>query len=317
MHDSRRAPIVYFALIPAGLFLALLFFNLRRELRVLAPPAKAVPGPPGAAAAAAAGEEDDPEERAEEAVDALQPARDSSAPRAATATRPLCFVYDRPPRTGSTTISATVRPCLQALGFQQPRAESRSVRPLLVRRMLALDGPRVGLLSKHMYMSVADTRRLRAECERLFYVSSTREMRARMWSAVKDGVSGEDDAVNDRLEKKALKRYFANENAEGFLEEYPYLGVNNTRMGVPVEQRMVPDYVIRNELMDQDLGRLMTVFNCSTSVHSKNVHKGKEALERELLKKSLEFGDATYRRLSKLAADVNEEGLRKAAAFLQ
>lgn len=271
----------------------------------------------------------DPEEEEEEAADGAQAAlADAEADEGLAAPskpkdkpqvlgRP-CFVYDRPPRTGSTTVSRALKSCLLAQGFRQPLLESRWVRILLVTRMLALDDDKVGLISKHMYMNGEDIRRMRAECGKLVYVSSCKPMRERLWSAAKYRFSdgNVNSSLTEEMKESAVTSVAKDMKTEPFLEDYPYLGKDERANGTPESERMTPDYVIRAEFMDDDLGKLLRALGCESGFDSKNVHKADEERKAFLKRLPLRRRDETFEKLNRLAKQGNEKGLRKIKDFL-
>lgn len=232
-----------------------------------------------------------------------------------------CFVYDRPPRTGSTTVAKALKSCLVGRGYRQPLAESRWVRTLLVGRMLALAGEKVGLLSRHMYMSGGDVQRLRKECAVLLYVSSCKPMRERLWSAAKYRLSdgNGNSSLSEAMKDEAVRKLGEDRKTEMFLEGYPYLGEDEKSLGVGAEGRLVPDYVVRAERMEEDLGKLLEALKCEGEFESRNVHQAEAEAEEEsrafLKRLRLRMGDETFRKLNERAERGNEEGLRKVAAF--
>lgn len=228
-----------------------------------------------------------------------------------------CFVYDRPPRTGSTTVARALKACMSKRGYRQPRAESRWVRTELVGRMLGLSGGKVGLLSNHMYMSAGDVERMKRECGKLLYVSSCKRMRERLWSAAKyrfsEGIGN--FSLKEEMKVEAVGMVWRDRRTEMFLEGYPYLGVDEKKIEVAEEGKLVPDYVVRAERMEEDLGRLLEALKCEGTFQSRNVHEADEESRDFLKKLPLRMGDAAFRRLNSMAEETNEKGLRKAEAF--
>lgn len=344
---SAPAPARSYAFFLLGLLVAVLgigFFTFLKEAPLVAPPspAETVSLPPAnQPAPAAAGNykgagkrttgegsaegadeprlaEADGEELDEEAADARQAGQEVGRGPAAPSAKRACVVYDRPPRTGSTTISNKMRMCLTGKGFEQPKAPmSKYVRDLMVQRMLELDGPLVGMLSKHMYLSMGDVAAIRAKCAKFLYISSCRPVRERLWSTAKDiwaSKGGNKSVIEGGQREHAIERYLTNKRDERFLEHYPYLYMNGTPLGVPVEKRIVPDYVIRNGRMQHDLGELMRAFGCSSKMESRNMHEVEGEEDFSFIdKRKLQYGDETFKRLDRIAGEANEMGLAKVA----
>lgn len=238
--------------------------------------------------------------------------------RVVDASQRSCFVYDRPPRTGSTTVARALRACLGHQGYTQPLLQNRLNRRLLVERMLRLPGEKIGMFSKHFYMNGEDVRRMREECGTLFYVTSCRPMRERMWSAAKYQFSegNVNSSLTEEMREEAVRKVKKDRKTEAMLEGYPYLGADERAMEVREGERLRPDYVIRSGSMKEDLGRLLRALDCGGSFDSKNVHKAEEERGPVLERVKIRMGDKTFDKLNQLAGEVNERGLEKAKAFV-
>lgn len=93
---------------------------------------------------------------------------------------------------------------------------------------------------------------------------------------------------------------------------------------------MIPNYVIRQEFLEDDLQKLLTALRCEDVVlESQNVHRLVERTEEDGLRPDDAFreassnlqehvllhADSRYKRLAHLADLNNEEGLRVAGRF--
>ena len=87
----------------------------------------------------------------------------------------FCLLYDRPPRTGSTTIGSSLFRCFKSR-FAQPASADLQNSNLLVRNLLRLRSRKLMLVSKHLHLSRDDVLNLRRECRYLLYISSCRAM---------------------------------------------------------------------------------------------------------------------------------------------
>ena len=227
-----------------------------------------------------------------------------------------CFIYDRPPRTASTTAATALKLCLYARGFAQPAVASRAARALVVRRMLSLGSARVGVFSRHVQLGAGDARRVRAGCAALVYVSGCRPMRARLWSAAKYAVAGRGNAtVGGAARRRAEALVEGDGWVEAMYEAYPYVDGDGQPNGTPGAERLVPDYVVRAGSLEKDLGGLLGAMGCAERFRSDNVHE-EEGADGFLDGVRLEHGDATYRRLERLAREGNERGLQKIRDFM-
>eukprot|EP00177_Eucheuma_denticulatum_P006824 GFKZ01012414.1.p1 GENE.GFKZ01012414.1~~GFKZ01012414.1.p1 ORF type:complete len:284 (+),score=31.56 GFKZ01012414.1:434-1285(+) len=236
---------------------------------------------------------------------------------------PFCVVYDRPPRTGSSTVAAALRICLQSHGFHQPELLSRPQRHHLVAQMLSLPHQRVALVSHHVYISRHDIDLLRQGCQRLFYVTSASGMRGRVWSAIKYSLVGR--RYNGEIAGKVLRRArhwaMVNKRWEPYLEHYPYLvpgadGQHEEGWGVRFGERLIPDYVIRKDNMDEELAAMLKQLGCDQKkVVNRNVHRvGEHVLPPEI---PLEKKDQVFRWLNTVGDMANEAGLRKLGDFVE
>ena len=227
-----------------------------------------------------------------------------------------CFIYDKPPRTGSTTIGIALRKCLSQQGFKQPSLVLRSQRSEVTGMLLGLEALRVGTISRHLRLDGTDVARLRRECGRVAYVTSCKPMRARLWSAAKYHFQDRlgNSSLSGAEKTRAVQIVELDRWKERYLEAYPYLNAEDEPNLTAVGQRLEADYVVRAENMDEDLGRLLKVLGCGGQFQNRNVHKVEEDMG-FLERIRLEQGDATYRKLRKQGDEGNEEGLKRIAEF--
>lgn len=221
-----------------------------------------------------------------------------------------CLLYDKPPRTGSTTLANALRGCLEAKGFTSITIPISSIeKDAVIRDMLSKPGKKKSSVIKHVMVSDSDIRKLQRECETLLYVTSSRPMKERISSAAKYGMTKKHG--NSTLSKdhynKVLKRATEDDVTEGLLEKYPFTG----------RSRIEPNYVIRYERFEEDLSLLLQSLQCSVSVRRANVHEFGDDEADERLKDaiSLKFGDARYKELTRLGAERNPDGAAIARTF--
>ena len=225
-----------------------------------------------------------------------------------------CVFYDRPPRTGSTTIADALETCLISKGYELTKAVNRSMRSEVVSRMVESEEMRIGAVKGHLKMVLEDVTALRRKCDRLLYITSVRPMRERLASSVKYGLfkgHGNKTIKSDAFET-ALDGAISLEKQEVYLEHYPYI-----RDPVPsLKQRLRPSYIIRPEELMHDTVRLLRSLSCSNTPSVDNVHPVKAKSGQDPSSKiELRLGDALYRHLYAAAAKQNERGLKLATNF--
>lgn len=189
--------------------------------------------------------------------------------------RDVCLFYDRPPRTGSSTISSALDTCWA----EKLQAKSRKHIPKHILDafnhttnngfddFLELQAPVVSHHSWHCVIDDHHIVRLKKSCRQLFYLSSTRDKRSRILSIVKHSMTGNKRELNGtvpieqfREQKSALVQEIQRRDVTGPI--YPFRGV----------LRMTPDYVIRNDHFESDLSQLLAHFGCPSNFTSINVH---------------------------------------------
>lgn len=245
---------------------------------------------------------------------ASAPPTASKKPIVASPSHTHCFFYDRPPRTASTTIANALELCLHK-SFKEPLPQNRRDRPFLFRNMLRLRTDRVTIMFPHFYIAPDDIPYLKAQCNRTFYVSSTAPIIERVWSAAKYHISRKNgnftlSATDIQRAKKFFQNGFRTRN---FLSAYPYLDADEKPLGVSLQERLVPDYVIRKSHIQNDLSELLHALGCTNEIVTINVHGVDEEVGKVL--KGVETDDDLHQWLTKLAKDRNRNGLRKAKRF--
>lgn len=201
-----------------------------------------------------------------------------------------CVMYDKPPRTGSTTILNALRRCWTSHHYdlrnrkRRKKLSSSSSSSSLSFVELSLEpGRREGMINRyyaiagnHFSMTRNDIQLIRRRCTHLLYVTSTREMRGRIISRAKYELSkakvNKNTTLSTRRMEKAMRRAIRKaEETERRLERYPFRRA----------AYLAPDYVIRYQTLGQDLALLLRAFNCSTKIGSRNVHSVENENEEE------------------------------------
>lgn len=218
-----------------------------------------------------------------------------------------CFFYDKPPRTGSTTIAHALETCLLFKGYtsiHKPIAEIE--RAEVVSNMLSMPGRKFSAVIKHVEVSDEDIQMLRKECNMLFFLSSTRPMTERIASAAKYGMSkrhGSSTLTNEQYKDVQL-RAKRDTYTEPELERYPFTGNN----------AIFPDYVIRSDNLDDDLHGLLQAMGCKIEYRLLNVHEFEDKAFSGEIKKSIHLNgtDSRFKELTHIAEIRNRRGLRRA-----
>lgn len=244
------------------------------------------------------------------------------------AQRPRCILYDRPLRTGSTTISRTLDRCLQQKGYHVLRAAGRNItRENVMHRLAADTSLKRASLLQHVYATVDDFASVTHSCHQFFYISSCANMMSRILSMMKyatfEGHSNHsvDAAV---LAEEVERKDKAVASRESFFEEYPYVDG-----GVAETDRISPHFIIRKPFLMRDLRNLLDALGCQhVEIESMNVHEldlnteqsaeeGARHIEDVLsnAEKFLRMGDHRFRTLMSIAGKSNQRGLQLAKKF--
>lgn len=266
-----------------------------------------------------------------------------------------CVVYDRPPRTGSTTVSRALAECLLTLKWPSPITSTPEQRSSAITRGLRIARDELAVVKGHMLMSEDDVRQLRKECDQTFFITNTARLDDRLWSAAKMSLSwknGNVSLVSDQVNKRAHEWLDAHGRRQAaYLEAYPFTNVTgplvmtgeSTTHDIATYWRTVRtggfayDYVVRKSNMADDLSALLQAFGCSSQFQTQNVHsvkaeqesassKGESVSARSIdgrdedieakLERIVPGGQgARHARLMRVAA-TNDEGLGRLRAML-
>lgn len=101
-------------------------------------------------------------------------------------------------------------------------------------------------------------------------------MSRRMWSAAKyRTVKRHGNGTLTRAEMTEAVMWMQGKGARkraAFLEAYPYVDGGDRAWGVRMADRVVPDFVVRREYVEMDLGMLLTALGCVQEIRASNVH---------------------------------------------
>ncbi|PXF48235.1 hypothetical protein BWQ96_01924 [Gracilariopsis chorda] len=225
-----------------------------------------------------------------------------------------CFIYDRPPRTASTTIGTALQSCLRRHHFRQPpREKQRSAIPYTI--FDNLQTPRKALLSRHFYLNSRTVSLLRKRCSTLFYITSCAPIEERLLSASKYTLSGGhgNSTLDDQQMHAAAEKANSSTRQKRFLNHYPY--VDDDKKPINVSTPLVPNYVIRKPHLRQDLTKLLQTLQCDTSFVSGNVHRA-PADESQILQHITAGDDTLYQTLARRALSHNALGLQQLKQFI-
>eukprot|EP00178_Gracilaria_changii_P023421 TRINITY_DN70898_c0_g1_i1.p1 TRINITY_DN70898_c0_g1~~TRINITY_DN70898_c0_g1_i1.p1 ORF type:complete len:295 (+),score=53.42 TRINITY_DN70898_c0_g1_i1:339-1223(+) len=229
--------------------------------------------------------------------------------------RKTCIVYERPPRTGSTTIGDALEKCLLPLGYEQPSWKGFDARRSVISDMLRLPFERVMVVSRHFYMNHTTLQHLRSGCESLLYITSTAPMKRRLWSLVKYRQFSKhgNASLNKQQVQSAIEDLKKEKQQLVILNAYPYLYNLSSVVDLEQKERIEPDYVIRTSSLVDDVSSLLRSFGCMSPVISLNIHRANHS---DLLESvEIDDDDALYSRLTRYAEERNALGLKKAFDF--
>lgn len=233
-----------------------------------------------------------------------------------------CIIYDRPPRTGSTTVYKRLDVCLSQRGYGSSLQYYHGTRNhLLIDRLISKNSTRKSLTSRHFRsFSEKSVLKLFSHCERILYLTSTRPMRNRLLSKLKyhtplsdSNIVSESSIVPIQNFEKVLNEQIGQNSselrdAEKEYENYPG----------PGSSLIYPDFVIRSHMFESDFESMLNALNCSAEFKSANVHMVEtmddKDHERLLAIIPVTMGDKRHKYLLNIASD-NSKGLRKAALF--
>lgn len=256
--------------------------------------------------------------------------------RVFTSDAPRCVVYDKPPRTGSTTIAGALRPCFKKKGYESlPPGPPRTWYSYM-QRFLEMDAHRRAAVGSHMFVTAPEMQKLRQECSTLLYISSTRPVAERVLSVIKyETFSGHGKRnITSSLISKILRGVSEEDlqKREYSLEHYPYLRQQPVRFRpenkVSEHDRIEPDYVIRDTHFQHDLEAILDALGCPyPSEYHANEHTvvrqrgdrgvvktNSRAADRLLarVKRVMVMGDFRYNQLLEVAEQRNAAGLQLA-----
>lgn len=242
----------------------------------------------------------------------------------------ICLVYDRPPRTGSSTAGRAFQECWEKLNFDIVNKERLKSDDDTI-QVLVKSGAYVAATSYHFIVTEDDIVSLTTRCKNLYYVTSTRTLRERIISTALGSVEKHTFTFADNVtmseDEIPVAMSIANQRANALerkLESYPY---RNT------EERITPDYIIRYQNFSEDLAGILQAFGCSGSFESVNIHilgegaeEGASDVDSESdeenvktanqklqdMQFNLTRNDSRHVEMSKLAELVNQPGLAKA-----
>eukprot|EP00177_Eucheuma_denticulatum_P006400 GFKZ01011679.1.p1 GENE.GFKZ01011679.1~~GFKZ01011679.1.p1 ORF type:complete len:307 (+),score=41.25 GFKZ01011679.1:244-1164(+) len=225
-----------------------------------------------------------------------------------------CVLYDRPPHTGSTTISTALHKCLVSHHYATTTFPWDAVPPENTISDLIYNhsNPHRAAIDNHLSISPTDVYLLHLLCSpNLLYITSTRNMRARITSSAKYNLTPTHHSSNltaDQLQQ-AMAIALGDRVNEHRLERYPFDDPRVT---------LTPDFIVRYEHLEADLANLLTAMKCDSAFDTLNVHRmaegGEEAeavQERTRQALRLRFGDQRHRRMVRLAEEGNQKGLDK------
>lgn len=242
-----------------------------------------------------------------------------------------CVFYDRPPRTGSSTISNALHDCMIQKDFSSVGGHSKSGRNYVMSEMLNFSTDFRASVRGHIVLSYNDTLKLKKYCDEYLYISSISPIIKRVVSQVKysmfHGHHNQTINIVSLVNRMKVRDTVIIQGQEAFLESYPY-DVNDTI--ISEENRLQPHYIIRRDQLVDDLTALMGAMNCEgISLQSRNVHpiisdnvnktetedfNTSEIMEelRQVVTSKIQGGNHRYLKLSEMARRRNKDGLLRA-----
>lgn len=190
----------------------------------------------------------------------------------------VCLIYDKPPRTGSTTVAWALEACWSSrLKFEHHLYERdadnqvvRSEKRAPLTRLLSYSSQFVANIHRHISFGDAEIAALQDGCDNIFFVTNTRALHERVLSGAKALATLRTDGFNQNvtLDEGMLRRALADLRSKkavsraAVLTKRPFLG----------EQRLPVDYVIRSESLEEDTLPLLRAFGCPAYMSSTNHH---------------------------------------------
>lgn len=241
--------------------------------------------------------------------------------------RKKCVIYDRPPRTGSTTISKILYSCLISKGYKGYDYVPKERRDIAIHQFLAkTDSDLRALIRPHIHIDLQDHKLMLENCDCIFYITSTAPMGDRIFSRLKYNLI--EGHRNGSFTISRLMKSFRKKNSTSIqiteLEytKYPYL-----KNEVPEYLRLTPHFVIRKNNISNDLKLLLSALECNKmSIISENVHSINMSKRNAVIDKKVNFlrtevssmlmtKDFRYNALVRNIHDRNLEGLHRAKYF--
>ncbi len=239
-----------------------------------------------------------------------------------------CVVYDRPFRTGSTTIDRTLGICMDYKGYVGVRNLRDDNRTNGIHYMLGFSELNRSSVRPHIFMNRKDHDGIMRGCDCLLYVTSTARMADRVISHFKYNLIEGHGNFTYNLHKlnKLVNRHLKGRRQRIHADEEKYTNYPYVKEKVSEYERIVPQYVIRKEYLAEDLTALLNALDCgglpifSDNIHSTSsmktqTHQVVIGKLRTAISKALRTNDYRFQKLSKLAETRNRFGLRAAAYF--
>lgn len=178
----------------------------------------------------------------------------------------LCLIYDKPKRTGSTTISRALHKCWSGHYSFEPQKGPKNAH-VAAARMIDLNQSIVAHSLRHILFSDEDCLSIDANCRRIFHITSTRRMNARLVSYAKVTSLQNKEGRNFTVESDDLRRVLRTVVRRGHALEQRY--EKGVYKGI---HRIAVNYVIRNSFLTHDLNKLLHAFGCTPQIKSVNTH---------------------------------------------
>lgn len=239
----------------------------------------------------------------------------SDIPAGAPGQHRVCLLFDKPPRTASSTVTFALGACwLRRWRLQAPH-DVKPQQPFnqSIDWMLDLPSPFVAHYRRHVELSPENMDAITHRCDNFFYVTTTRSMRGRLRSFAKMSSGGGNltsrnaTVVLARLKKDRAVLLQRAREEEARYEQYPFK-VRGT--AIP------PDFVIRYDQIEDDLPRLLRAFGCDGAFNTTNTHRivDEEGLEVgddavSFIDKASRRGDRRHNNLTAHANSQNDQGL--------
>lgn len=256
-----------------------------------------------------------------------------------------CVIYDRPMRTASTTITASLNSCFSSLGWTIDRHHLGNNRSRCIEFELQKGRPPYAMIKGHKWLTAEGVHLLRATCTHLIYITSTAPLWEQVWSAAKmlSNVRTNGNSTLDSNQLEAALSWielYGREYARLY-EAYPHIRLTKPLEIQPdgrypdlppsfereqISPEFVPDYVIRKPNLLQDLPPLLKSFGCESTIgEAKNVHSIRldsgdienDSIYAKRVQQLIGASDGNrYSHLTKLA-ELNNEGVSRIRKVMQ